>query len=241
MATSDELSNEDLDVTVDDDDLVVRATIDRPDQRNALNDNVIDGLSAVLDFADDGPARVVVIRGAEGTFCAGGDIKSMASAVGQGSKAYREGFAGMKQLIEKAVDTAALTVAALQRDPVIGTFIVASIVPALVIAVYVWRSDVTMAQPLDSLAVTFLLGILFASFAAVANTSLEGFFSAFGSIGLVLFFYLVVAPGEETVKLLAVRMYGYRRDEFAAVVDGAVYGAVAGLGFATIENTLYIT
>ena len=114
MATSDELSNEDLDVTVDDDDLVVRATIDRPDQRNALNDNVIDGLSAVLDFADDGPARVVVIRGAEGTFCAGGDIKSMASAVGQGSKAYREGFAGMKQLIEKAVDTAALTVAAVE-------------------------------------------------------------------------------------------------------------------------------
>ncbi|UWG46917.1 Membrane proteinase of CAAX superfamily, regulator of anti-sigma factor [Halanaeroarchaeum sp. HSR-CO] len=136
---------------------------------------------------------------------------------------------------------AALTVAALQRDPIVGAYIVASIVPALVIAFYVWRSDVTMAQPLDSLAITFLLGILFASFAAVANSSLEGTFAAFGSIGLVLFFYLVVAPVEETVKLLAVRMYGYRQTEFAAVVDGAVYGAVAGLGFAAIENTLYIT
>ncbi|MGM0397509.1 MAG: PrsW family glutamic-type intramembrane protease [Halobacteriota archaeon] len=136
---------------------------------------------------------------------------------------------------------AALTVAALQRDPIVGAYIVASIVPALIIAFYVWRSDVTMAQPLDSLAITFLLGILFASFAAVANTSLEGTFAAFGSIGLVLFFYLVVAPVEEAVKLLAVRMYGYRQVEFAAVVDGAVYGAVAGLGFAAIENTLYIT
>lgn len=119
MATTEDspaeaLSNEDLDVEVADDDLVVRATIDRAEDRNALNENVIEGLTAVLDFADDGPARVVVIRGAGGTFCAGGDIKSMASAVGQGSQAYREGFAGMKQLIEKAVDTAALTVAAVE-------------------------------------------------------------------------------------------------------------------------------
>lgn len=114
MVTSEDLSNDDLDVEVADDDLVVRATIDRPEDRNALNENVIEGLSAVLDFADNGPARVVVIRGAGGTFCAGGDIKSMASAIGQGSQAYREGFAGMKQLIEKAVDSAALTVAAVE-------------------------------------------------------------------------------------------------------------------------------
>lgn len=114
MVTSEELSNEDLDVEVADDDLVIRATIDRPDQRNALNDNVIDGISNVLDAADDGPARVVVIRGAGETFCSGGDIKSMAGAAGQGSMAYREGFAGMKHLIEKSVDTAALTVAAVE-------------------------------------------------------------------------------------------------------------------------------
>jgi enoyl-CoA hydratase/carnithine racemase len=114
MVTSEELSNEDLAVEVADDDLVVRATIDRAEDRNALNTNVIDGLSAVLEFADEGPARVVVVRGAGGNFCAGGDIKSMASAVGQGSAAYREGFAGMKQLIEQAVDTSALTVAAVE-------------------------------------------------------------------------------------------------------------------------------
>lgn len=136
---------------------------------------------------------------------------------------------------------AALTGVALQRDPIVGVYIVASVVPALVIAVYVWRSDVTMAQPLRSLVVTFLLGVLFASFAAVANSSFQGFFVGFGPVGLALFFYLIVAPVEESVKLLAVRMYGYRQDEFAAVVDGAVYGAVAGLGFATIENALYIT
>ena len=33
----------------------------------------------------------------------------------------------------------------------------------------------------------------------------------------------------------------YNDARFAAVIDGAVYGAVAGLGFATIENAIYIS
>jgi enoyl-CoA hydratase/carnithine racemase len=114
MVDAAELSNDDLDVTVSDDELVIRATIDRVDQRNALNTNVIQGLLDVFGVADETDVRVVVVRGAGGTFCAGGDIKSMASAIGQGSEAYREGFAGMKELVEAAVDTGALTVAAVE-------------------------------------------------------------------------------------------------------------------------------
>ena len=49
-----------------------------------------------------------------------------------------------------------------------------------------------------------------------------------------------MGPIEETVKWLSIRVYAYDTEEFDAVIDGAVYGAVAGLGFATIENTLYI-
>ena len=114
MVDVSELSNEDLDVAVSDDELVIRATIDRPDQQNALNANVIQGLLDAFAVADETDVRVVVVRGAGGTFCAGGDINSMASAIGQGSQAYREGFSGMKSLVEAAVDTGALTVAAVE-------------------------------------------------------------------------------------------------------------------------------
>lgn len=106
--------NEDLDVTVSDDELVIRATIDRPEQRNAMNETVIEGLSSVLAAADTGPARVVVIRGAGGTFCSGGDLKSMASNVGQGPQAYRDGFSGLADLMEQLIDTGALVVAAVE-------------------------------------------------------------------------------------------------------------------------------
>lgn len=106
--------NADLDVAVSDDELVICATIDRPDERNAMNENVIEGLSDVLAAADEGPARVVVIRGAEGTFCSGGDLKSMAANFGQGPQAYRDGFSGLSNLMAQMVETGALVVAAVE-------------------------------------------------------------------------------------------------------------------------------
>jgi RsiW-degrading membrane proteinase PrsW (M82 family) len=126
-------------------------------------------------------------------------------------------------------------------EPAIGVLTVLSAVPALALAAYVWYGDVTTSEPPSLLAVTFLLGVLTASFAAVLNGVVQPAFSTLGFVGMVLFFYLVVGPIEETVKLLAVRLYAYNDDRFAAVIDGAVYGAVAGLGFATIENALYIS
>ena len=127
-------------------------------------------------------------------------------------------------------------------EPIVGTLVILSVVPAFAIAAYVWYSDVTTGEPLSVLVITFTLAVLFAMFAAVINSIAQGFFGVLPPlIGLPLFFFLVVAPVEETVKLLAVRLYAYRDVRFDAVIDGAVYGAAAGLGFATIENAIYIT
>ena len=125
-------------------------------------------------------------------------------------------------------------------NPYIGAFILLSVVPALLLAGYVWRTDVTIHEPLGLLVGTFLLGVLFASFAAVVNSFGQALIGGLPIVGMTLFFFLVVGPVEETVKWLAVRLYAYRDARFHAVIDGAVYGAMAGLGFATIENTLYI-
>jgi len=87
---------------------------------------------------------------------------------------------------------------------------------------------------------TFLLSILTATFAALLNSVAQPYFQPFGFPGLVLFFFAIVGPIEESVKLLAVRLYAYTDDRFDAVIDGAVYGAIAGLGFVVIENLVYI-
>ncbi|MFC4439414.1 MULTISPECIES: PrsW family intramembrane metalloprotease [Natrialbaceae] len=127
------------------------------------------------------------------------------------------------------------------EDPWFGVFFGLSVVPAALLAGFIWYSDVTTNEPLRLLVATFVLAILFATFAAVVNSVARPRFQLLGAIGTILYFYLIVGPVEETVKLLAVRVFAYRSDTFDAVIDGAVYGAIAGLGFAAIENTIYIT
>ncbi|WP_336021682.1 PrsW family intramembrane metalloprotease [Halobellus salinisoli] len=126
-------------------------------------------------------------------------------------------------------------------DPQIGLLTALSAIPAIGLAAYVYSTDVTSSEPLSLLVATFLLGVLTANFAAVLNSVLSPYFEVLGFLGTALFFFLVVGPVEETVKLLAVRLYAYTDDRFNAVLDGAVYGAMAGLGFAVIENAIYIT
>ena len=125
-------------------------------------------------------------------------------------------------------------------NPIVSAYTLLSIIPALALVVYVWRTDITTAEPISLLAATFALGVLFAGFAAIIN-GVGSVLQVVPLVGTVWFYYFVVGPVEETVKWLAVRIYAYRSPRFNAVIDGAVYGAVAGLGFATIENALYIT
>lgn len=134
-----------------------------------------------------------------------------------------------------------LTGFAVLQGPILGALTLFSVVPALLLTGYIWYGDPTLRQPARSLVVTFVLGVLFAGFAAIVNTLLGGLFALIPVVGLALYFFIVVGPVEEFVKWLAVRMYAYRREEFHAVIDGAIYGAIAGLGFATIENLIYIT
>lgn len=59
-------------------------TLNRPDQRNALDLDLRAALAAaVADVRDDPAVRAVVLTGAGGHFCAGGDIKAMSSADGK--------------------------------------------------------------------------------------------------------------------------------------------------------------
>src|SRR6202007_2094700 len=54
-------------------------TMNRPERRNALNPDMTRGLvEAARRAAEDHEVRAVLIKGAGGTFCVGGDVKSMA-------------------------------------------------------------------------------------------------------------------------------------------------------------------
>src|SRR4051794_13813354 len=61
-------------------DAVARITLDRPDKRNAINDDMRNELTAAFAALDADPSvRVVVLTGAGSAFCAGGDLIASAT------------------------------------------------------------------------------------------------------------------------------------------------------------------
>jgi protease PrsW len=130
--------------------------------------------------------------------------------------------------------------AGLFADPVVAILVFVSVIPAFVLAIVIRHADSFRTIPARPLAVTFSLGLVFAIFARLVETAIQPVFQLVPIVGTLLFYYLVVAPAEETSKWFAVWTYGYRTDYLETAIDGAVFGAFAGLGFATVENLIYV-
>ncbi|HEV8690377.1 MAG TPA: enoyl-CoA hydratase-related protein [Ideonella sp.] len=64
---------------------IVHLTLNRPEVRNAMSLAMVEALLAALADAEAaGDVRAIVLRGAGGHFCAGGDLKDMAAAQSAG-------------------------------------------------------------------------------------------------------------------------------------------------------------
>jgi RsiW-degrading membrane proteinase PrsW (M82 family) len=59
-------------------------------------------------------------------------------------------------------------------------------------------------------------------------------------VGAAYVSFAIAAIPEEAAKLLSVFLFAWRKPEFDERMDGIVYGARAGLGFALVENVAYL-
>lgn len=67
---------------------VLHITLNRPEKRNAMNDTLVQEMRDVFAaIKDDRGVRAVVMRGAEGNFCSGGDISGMNTRSAPGADA----------------------------------------------------------------------------------------------------------------------------------------------------------
>lgn len=112
---TDELSNEDFTVELEQDGAVIQALIDRPEQKNALNSNVLDGIEDTVRAADDSDAKVMVIRGNGGTFCSGGDLEEGAEIRENATPPeLRDHLSRLSDILKAMVNAELLTVAAVE-------------------------------------------------------------------------------------------------------------------------------
>ncbi len=93
-------------------------TLNRPAVKNAMNNQMVLDLIACFEaLKDDRQIRAVVLNGANGTFCAGGDIKEMAQAVENGDS---DNFSGVLDHMLRTINEAPQVVIAKVEGAAMG-------------------------------------------------------------------------------------------------------------------------
>ena len=123
-------------------------------------------------------------------------------------------------------------------------YILAAIVPAIALMVYVYRKDRIEKEPVQLVGALLLMGVL-SAFAAMGleklgEMILPAIVSETDPHYMIFFAFLVVAVVEEGVKFFFLRRRTWRDPNFDHQFDGIVYAAAVSMGFAAAENIGYV-
>lgn len=117
--------------------------------------------------------------------------------------------------------------------------------PIAILFTIVFLLDRYDREPLKLLILSFLFGVIIAVPVVYAEIYLKLAFqitqddgNSFGTTMLLAF--VVVALSEEGFKFLVLRLYAYPRKAFNEPFDGIMYAVAISMGFAAIENVLYV-
>jgi len=118
-------------------------------------------------------------------------------------------------------------------------FIIA-ITPAIVIVLGLYLSDRHDREPFKILVLTYLLGALSVIPIIIVEEMLL-MFNVFTDVLYALYTSFIVAGlTEEFFKRLVVLKFPYRTKYFNEKLDGIIYSVFASMGFATVENIVYV-
>jgi RsiW-degrading membrane proteinase PrsW (M82 family) len=118
-----------------------------------------------------------------------------------------------------------------------------SIAPGIAISLYIFLKDRFNREPHLNLLICFLLGclsVLPAILIQLLTVKPVERLMGEGILYTAVFAYLIVGFSEEWSKYIMLRSYAYPRKSFDEPFDGIVYSVMIGMGFATVENILYV-
>lgn len=119
----------------------------------------------------------------------------------------------------------------------------AAISPAMAVGLFIYWRDEHEKEPVRLLLLAFLLGafsilpaLVLSFLMSRTGLNLQSPHLAFAALSWIL----AVGLPEEFSKFFLVRLFLYPRRAFNEPYDGIVYCAMCGLGFATVENVMYV-
>ena len=118
----------------------------------------------------------------------------------------------------------------------------AALLPAILLWIYIWKQD-AQPEPTNRLVKAVLYGVGIGIPVALLEMAIESvLFSGDPTtlFGTTVQAFFVAALPEESFKLLALWLVLRKNPFFDEHFDGTVYAVCVGLGFAALENVLYV-
>lgn len=117
-----------------------------------------------------------------------------------------------------------------------------AVLPGIALALAMYIRDHHEPEPLGLLALAFGLGIAAFLVSLIPESVLRIFIEDAGNIleSRALHAFGTIALAEELCKFVVVRYILYPNPNFNEPLDGIVYSVMTGLGFATMENLVYV-
>lgn len=118
--------------------------------------------------------------------------------------------------------------------------IIIAVIPGIALALGLYLTDRYDREPVKLLVKLFLFGIL----SAIPTFFVERLLSSVnifpGLLSVIWTAFIVAGFSEELFKRMVVMRIAYNHSAFNEKLDGIIYCAFSALGFATIENILYV-
>lgn len=118
-----------------------------------------------------------------------------------------------------------------------------AVIPGIVLFILVWRSDKIEKEPAKLLWKLFGLGALTIISAIIIGKGGEAIFSFMNPAGMLYIFIdnmLLTALVEEGGKYFVLKKVTWKHPAFDYTFDAVVYAVTVSLGFATLENIIYL-
>lgn len=115
-----------------------------------------------------------------------------------------------------------------------------SVLPVLFVLYYIYNADRFHHEPKKLLLKLFILGCLSVIPILVVEEFLAGFNTFTGQMNAFYRAFVIAGFSEEVLKWLVVFVFAFSNKAYDEPLDGIVYAVFVSMGFAVIENIMYV-
>lgn len=113
--------------------------------------------------------------------------------------------------------------------------IISATIPPLLILLFIYRNDLYEPEPHKLLLKTFFIGFIITIPMVIIELITVDIFK-----NILMYSIFGIALVEEGIKYLTLIYYNYPKKDFNEPYDGIIYSVVLTMGFALVENIIYV-